>query len=459
MIRYLAGNDSHACRRPQLRHLFAVFLFVIAASPLVLSQSALSFDNWLRTRMWRITTVEPSTSTADLDHLRPLFADARVIALGEPSHGNHEPLAFRNRLFQYLVEQRGFTAIALETGFAEAITIQDFVSGSGGSAANVVRDGFTYGFGQFDENVALVQWMRDYNANPTHRRKLAFYGISVSLGGPRTATPTPVPIERALAYLNRVDTETARHLEQQWQPWFDRLRTTNPEDFTPDDHDALTAAIDDLVALFERRRAPFVARTSSSDFDWAYRSVVVARDTDRMFRAMPPPERGRIPAAAWRQMNAGDEAMASTMQWIAGREAPGRVLVFAHNTHVQDEPLQGGVWSSFERPPEPMGMRLRQMFGDRLRVVGVAGAASAVGLPFSDPGRDSIDFTLARAGVPLFVIGWRAGGHSAVVAQWLSETRRLRSGATFELVAPGHAFDALMFIERLTPARAARAVE
>lgn len=299
--------------------------------------------------------------------------------------------------------------------------------------------------------------MRDYNATPTHVHKLTFYGMAVSLGGPRTATPTPTPIEGALAYVGRVDDELSRSLAQQWQPWFLRLRTTNPEDFSSAEHDALTGAIADLIALFERRRKSFVARTSASDFDWAFRSVIAARDADRMFRVMPPPERGRIPAAAWRQMNAGDEAMASTVQWIREREGPsGGILLFAHNTHVQDALLQGGVWSGFERPPEPMGMRLRRVLGNRLRVVGTAGGDSAPGLPFTDPGPDSIDATLARAGAPLFVLGWRGRPTSPFIKSWLAETHRLRSGATFELVSPGRAFDGLVFMERLTPFRAAR---
>jgi erythromycin esterase len=89
----------------------------------------------------------------------------------------------------------GFTAIAIESGFSEAGRVQDFVAGGAGTADEIVRDNLTYGFGRFEVNVALVQWMHEYNARPVHRHKIAFYGVAVGLGGPRTATPTPVTIE------------------------------------------------------------------------------------------------------------------------------------------------------------------------------------------------------------------------------------------------------------------------
>lgn len=152
MMTVSCGNSSAVLRR-----ILAVLLFIGASSSFAAAQSGASIEAWIRARMWRIESVEPLGSTNDLAQLRPLIGGARVVALGEPSHGNHEPLAFRNRLFQFLVEQMGFTAIALETGFAEAKIVQDFIAGGDGSAVDVVRDGLTYGFGQYQENVALVQ--------------------------------------------------------------------------------------------------------------------------------------------------------------------------------------------------------------------------------------------------------------------------------------------------------------
>ena len=52
---------------------------------------------------------------SDLIPLHTIAGSARVVAIGEPTHGGHEPLAFRNRLVRYLVEHEGFTAVGIES--------------------------------------------------------------------------------------------------------------------------------------------------------------------------------------------------------------------------------------------------------------------------------------------------------------------------------------------------------
>src|SRR5262245_899870 len=61
-----------------------------------------TFENWAKAHAVPIQTVELESGTADLRRLKPIIGSARVVALGEPAHGAHEPLAFRNRLFRYL---------------------------------------------------------------------------------------------------------------------------------------------------------------------------------------------------------------------------------------------------------------------------------------------------------------------------------------------------------------------
>src|SRR5882724_5961172 len=89
---------------------------------------------------------------------------AHVVAFGEPMHGAHEPLAFRNRLFRFLVERMGFTAIALESGFTESISARPFIEGGEGDAETAAQNGFASGLQRYLENRELIQWMRDYNA-------------------------------------------------------------------------------------------------------------------------------------------------------------------------------------------------------------------------------------------------------------------------------------------------------
>src|SRR5882762_7369931 len=95
-------------------------------------ESSDALRDWAITRAIPIRTTDGETTAADLLPLKQLVGLARVVTYGEPTHGSHEPLAFRNRLFRFLVEQMGFTAIALESGFTESSSARSFIEGGEG---------------------------------------------------------------------------------------------------------------------------------------------------------------------------------------------------------------------------------------------------------------------------------------------------------------------------------------
>jgi erythromycin esterase len=416
-----------------------------------------SFVRWATAHAVPIRTVEPGSDVADLRPVKTIIGAARVVALGEPAHGAHEPLAFRNRFFRFLVEDLGFTAIALESGLPESRRVFDFVAGGPGAAGQVVRENFTWGFGAFPENKELVQWMRKYNADAAHHRKVRLYGIDLSLGGPTGSTPSPVALDEALSYLARVDSPSARRMRATFEPYLARLSGAPSPPLSPAEHDGLSAAIDDLIALLERERPAFIAAASEADYEWACRNAIVARQADREFRVLPPETPGGgIPPAAWRAVSARNAAMAENVRWVLAREGPaGKVLVVAHNAHVMNAPTEGGIWSVFERPPNSMGQYLQSSLGNDLVIIGTNSAPNAAGPLSAASDLGSLDAALARVGVPRFLLDLRASRADPAL-RWLTQRLVLRTNFdTFLTVSPVTAFDTLFFVDTLTPARAA----
>jgi erythromycin esterase len=412
-----------------------------------------SVEEWVKRYAIPIATVEARDQTSDLRHLASVIGTARVILLGEPAHGAHEPLAFRNRLFQYLVSELGFTAIAIESGLPEARSVQGFIAGEPGDAMRTVHDNLTWGFGAYLENVELVRWIRQHNAAPERRRKVRFYGIDVSILGADDFRPSRASVDAALSYLDRGDSRHAQLLRARFEPLLDRLSNAASVSLSPVEHDALTAAIDDLISSLESERPSLIA-SSESDYEWGLRNAIVARQSDRLFRVAPPNlPNGQISAAGWRFANVRDSAMAENVRWILAQEGPtGRVLVFAHNVHVMNAQTKGGMWAVFDRPPYPMGMHLRSLLGDDVLIIATSSAANGQGLPVATPDSDSVDAALARVGLPRFLLDLRRARNEKVEA-WLTQPRALR--ANFDshvMVSPGTAFDALLFINTLTPA-------
>ena len=440
---------------------YAAILFLVATvvhPRLVLAQHAIDDDfvRWATAHAIPTGSVEMADPLDDLRMLSSIVGSARVVALGEPTHGMHEPLAFRNRLFRYLVEEMGFSAIALESALPESRRLAELVAGGPGAppiadAPAIVRQSFTWGFGNFGENLELVRWMRAYNDEPAHRRKIRLYGIDLSLGGPLGSSPTTASLDGALSYLAHVDSSAARRARGRFAPYVSRLPGDASSGFTRAELDGLSAAIDSLAAQLEERRATYIAASTEAEYAWAQRDAEVARQGVQMLRVQVAPQpRGGIPPAAWRVIAARDSAMAENVRWALAREGPtGRLLVFAHDVHVKNAPTVGGIWSVLERPPTVMGQYLRRALGAQLLIIGTSDGSP----PDGNSDATSVDAALARVAVPRFIIDLRAADRDTAASAWLATQRKLRAnGGTFVTLAPGQAFDLLWYAGPLTPA-------
>ena len=405
------------------------------------------FIRWARTHAVPLRTVEAGGDTSDLGPLVAMVGGAHVVAIGEPAHGAHEPLALRNRVFRFLVEKMGFTAIAIESGLSESKRVHDFVLGGSGAISQVVREGLTWGFGNFAENVELVQWMRNYNADPAHVRKLGFYGIDLSGGIAGEFGRARIAVDDALLYLTRVDSASARRSRVALEPYLDRFSSARYATLSRAERDGMSAALADLVTELERNRKAFVAATSAEEYQWAYRNSLVARQLDAYLKVDGP-----SPPAANGAINVRDAAMAENLRWVLEREGPaGRVMVFAHNGHVMNDVAERPNPKAFAHPANAMGQHLRWALGDDLFIIGMSSAHNGTGLPSAVLDPNGVDAALERVGEARFLVDLRAAGADRAVRTWLSEPHSLRENFdTNQVLSPGTAFDALVFVDTLT---------
>ncbi len=106
-------------------------------------ESAERFLGWAKQAAIPVCDVAAEYGFEDVDTLGDMIGDATVVGLSEAVHGGAEPLKFRNRLFEYLVQEKGFTAIALESGIVEGRTVHDYVQAGTGSLAVSVAEGIS----------------------------------------------------------------------------------------------------------------------------------------------------------------------------------------------------------------------------------------------------------------------------------------------------------------------------
>ncbi len=109
--------------------------------------------------------------------LRLLPSRPRLLALGEPTHGEDALLDLRNELFRQLVEQEGYRTIALESDCLRGLVVDDHVTSGTGSLDEVMERGFSHGWGASAANRELVRWMRAYNEGRPASGQVRFAGF------------------------------------------------------------------------------------------------------------------------------------------------------------------------------------------------------------------------------------------------------------------------------------------
>lgn len=126
--------------------------------------------------------------------MRLLPARPRLLALGEPTHGEDTLLEQRNALFRQLVEQEGYRTIALESDCMTGMVVDDYVTSGRGSLDEVMKHGFSHGWGAHAANRQLVHWMRAHNDGRPASEQLRFAGFDGPLeitGAASPARPSP----------------------------------------------------------------------------------------------------------------------------------------------------------------------------------------------------------------------------------------------------------------------------
>ncbi|WP_432939931.1 erythromycin esterase family protein [Kribbella sp. CA-253562] len=282
--------------------------------------------------------------------LRLLTTKPRLLAFGEPTHGENALLDLRNKLFHELVEQHGYRAIAIESDCLMGRVVDDYVASGMGSLDDVMERGFSHEWGAFEGNRELVQWMRAYNDGRPADEQVRFAGFDGPLEITHAASPREA-ITRLHGYLDPdllpCNSETLDHLLGADDRWTNPAAMMDPSQSvgrTPEAKE-LRVIADDLVALLDAQEPQL--RTTSED-EW-YQARLDARTATGLLRyhywmADTSPSR-----MAW-LLAVRDSMMAGNLLALAER---GPTLVNAHNSHLQRDKStirMGGVpaqwWSA-----------------------------------------------------------------------------------------------------------------
>ncbi|MEU9304820.1 erythromycin esterase family protein [Streptomyces sp. NPDC048269] len=271
--------------------------------------------------------------------MKLLPARPRLLALGEPTHGEDALLDLRNELFRQLVEQEGYRTIAIESDCMRGLVVDDYVTSGTGTLDEAMERGFSHGWGASAANRELVRWIRTYNDGRPASEQLRFAGFD----GPLEITGAASPRQSLTAlhgYLAaRVDTDllpcTAETLDRLLgtdDRWTDPAAMMDPTRSVGRSAAAgeLRLLADDLVALLDEQTPHLIKATSRDDWERARLYGRTVTGLLRYHHWMADTS----PARMTRLVGLRDQMMAHNLLALAAR---GPALVHAHNSHLQRE--------------------------------------------------------------------------------------------------------------------------
>ncbi|HKR65603.1 MAG TPA: erythromycin esterase family protein [Thermoanaerobaculia bacterium] len=387
-----------------------------------------SFDTstipaWLAANAQPLASTELQPYTYDLAPLRALIGPADVVALGEGTHGTHEFHTVKLRVADYLVRELGFDVIALEAPFPLMNKLNEYAQGNAGDPRPLLAtlSSLGYFFWNDEEVLALIEWLREWNAHRGTRPPVVIAGMDV--------LDEVSAADDVVAYLRAVDPPASVKADEDYACIRMHQRTTGC-------FEAAARVFDTLAA-----RATELA---SPAYDEALHEARVVVQSQFQFG----PHR--------------DDALAENALWIRQhRGVTRRVIVWAHNEHVSKSESE---WAGVQ----PMGRTLFDALGSEYFAIATLTGGGTfnqwafqpatqtyapVVTTFPALTAQSYESLLRQSAFSAYFVSLRVPAPS-----WLATPSRYNAGTTnagpTSLTGSLPAkFDAAIYIDRTTPTR------
>jgi erythromycin esterase-like protein len=308
--------------------------------------------------------VRPVTGSAgDYDALLDLIGDARLVLLGEASHGTHEFYRERATLTRRLIEEKGFVAVAVEADWPDAYRVNRWVRwvGEDRTPLDALDDfqRFPRWMWRNRDVLSFIEWLRRHNESRRPDERVGFYGLDLySLFR---------SMEAVIGFLAQVDPEAARRARYRYSCFEDFGEDAQAYGYAAEfglDRSCEDQAVQQLLDL-QRHAAELAQRDGRIPEDelfYAEQNARLVKNAEQYYRTM---FRGRI--SSW---NLRDRHMAQTLEALIAhferQGIPSRLVVWEHNSHIGD----ARATTMGDSGELNVGQLVRERFGDDSVLVG-----------------------------------------------------------------------------------------
>jgi erythromycin esterase-like protein len=296
-----------------------------------------------------------SIDEAVLDPLLGRIGDARVVLLGEASHGTSEFYRMRSRITRELVTRAGFTIVAVEADWPDARWVDAYVrhASEPPSKEQPFRR-FPRWMWRNGEVAEFVEWLRQHNGALAQRdARVAFYGLDLY--------SLYASIESVLHYLDRTDPQAARLARERYgclTPWADEPAAYGRAAITDAERSCESEVVRTLQDLLARR-LDYAGRGGGDRFLDAVQNARLVANAERYYRVMY--------YGSTESWNLRDQHMFDTLETLLAAHGPdARAVVWAHNSHIGNAAATEMGWAGQLN----VGHLCRETFGLQAFLVG-----------------------------------------------------------------------------------------
>lgn len=324
-------------------------------------------------KVFPLQSALPGYTFSDLAPLKKGLSGVSIFGAGEGTHGTHEFFTFKHRLFEFLVQEMGYTVFAIEDGMYGAALINQYITTGQGDPKDILQKEFHNVF-QVKELLDLIEWMRSYNAS--HGNKLTFAGFDN---------------QQMDSYVRGI-----REIEDSYQTNAFRRLT----DYSASEGDTAGQAMTEARAIAESMaenipvRPPHVHEKEWEQATWYLLNIKAALQ--------------QFTSKDWLQaINTRDSMMALNVERLAAQHPGEKIMLWAHNGHVGN---RHGAVEGFKT----LGSRLKARYGAAYQNLGFTTstgtyrAMSEVTFKMKEDNTlsilvaGSIESLLHKTGMPLF---------------------------------------------------------
>ncbi len=381
---------------------------------------------WLKKNAVHLNTIEAGSGFDDMQPLKAMIGDARIVALGEAAHCNGSFSRAKHRMVEFLVNEMDFTVFGIEAPFGGALELNDYILTGEGEPERALG-ALVYAAWNVEEILDMVKWMRHYNA--THEKKIKFYGFDV-----RVANGSAKAIYNYLKKTNGTN-DYDKLLSDLMNLWKALQFIQGPKE----EKYSVKEEVESLLSFLENKE-PIIEQKNPSEQkilehkEW---SLVVQHARVLLqyieFRILLS---NRSKATDFR-----DKGMAENVRWVIEHEDGAKMILWAANAHICAMPFSGC-----------MGDHLRQTYGDDMVVIGLlSNRGVAESLEDSDvtslTNDGSLEATLAQAGLDIAIVDFRSLP-KGTVSKYFNSPIITNVKTVYPLW-----YDAVLFIESTTKAR------